>query len=73
MGLRTARREKVSGNLPPIVIKMHAYNPKGAYFVWVPIIPYLQYFDVSLVPRPRPAFSHLQYRKVGEGLVSFIR
>ena len=25
----------------------------------------------SLVPRPHPAFCHLQYGKVGEGLVSF--
>ena len=26
----------------------------------------------SLVPRPRLAFCHLQYGKVGEGLVSFL-
>ena len=27
---------------------------------------------ISLVPRPRPAFCHLQYGKVGESLVSFL-
>ena len=26
----------------------------------------------SLVPKPRPAFHHLQYGKAGEGLVSFL-
>ena len=30
------------------------------------------YAKTSLVPRPRPAFRHLQYRKAGEGLVHFL-
>ena len=34
------------------------------------VIPLFQY--TSLVPIPRPAFRRLQYRKVGEGLVSFL-
>ena len=29
----------------------------------------IQYLRPSLVPRPRPAFHHLQYGKAGEGLV----
>ena len=28
--------------------------------------------SISLVPRPYPAFRHLQYGKAGEGLVSFL-
>ena len=32
----------------------------------------LKTFMPSLVPRPRPAFHRLQYRKAGEGLVSFL-
>ena len=32
-----------------VVIKMGAYIQEGAYFVWVPIIPILRYFESVMV------------------------